>query len=99
MKSLEERLHDGSRAREILENEQFNASFEAIETEILESWKNSPARDEVGRESLYNYLKLAQKFKAQLVSTMETGRLAELELNHKKSLKERFHAGWSSFTE
>jgi len=98
-KTLEERLHDGSRAREILENEQFNASFDAIETEISETWKNSPARDSVAREKCYDYLKLLHKLKAQLVSTLETGKLAEMELNRRKNAWEKLHAGWTSFTE
>lgn len=96
MKTLEQRLHDGSRAKEILENEQFTASFEAIEAEVMEAWQNTPARDKEGRESCYVYLKMLQKVKAQLTSTLETGKLAELELSHKQTISDRLKAGWSS---
>ena len=51
--SLEQNLHRGSRAKEVLENEVFIEAFEAIEQELTESWKKSPARDQSGRESLW----------------------------------------------
>lgn len=97
--TLEERLHNGSRAKEVLENEQFQAAFEAIEQEVLTQWKNSPARDQAGRESLWTYLQLLNKVKAHLTSVLETGKLAEIELNHKRTMAERVRDGWSSFAE
>lgn len=84
--TLEQRLHDGSRAKEVLENEQFQASFEAIEKELIEAWKQSPQRDVDGRERIHQYLSLLAKVKSHLVSTLETGKLAELEVRHKQSL-------------
>ena len=98
MKSLEIRLHEGSRAKEILENEQFSASFEAIEKEVMETWKNTPARDLEGREKCYDYLKVLQKVKAHLVTTLETGKMAELELAHKQTIADRLKAGWGSLS-
>lgn len=89
MSTLEERLYNGDRAREVLENEEFKRAFEAIEQEVIEQWKKSPARDQVGRESLWTYLQLLHKLQRQLKTTMETGKLAQLELEHKRSLKER----------
>lgn len=87
--TLEERLHAGSRAKEVLENEQFQAAFQAIETEIITQWKNSPARDRDGRESLWTYLSLLNKVQAHLKSVMETGKLAELEREHKLGVMQR----------
>ena len=93
MKTLEQRLHDGSRAREILENEQWQATFDAIENEVIESWKTS--QNAADREKQWTYLQVLQKVKMHLVSTLETGKLAELELEHKKTLKERLGLGSS----
>ena len=89
--TLEERLHDGSRAKEILENEVFTKSFEAIEKEITEQWISSPARDAEGREKCWQYLMILKKVMANLVSTMESGKLAEIELNHKRTMLERLN--------
>lgn len=93
--SLEENLHRGDRAKEILENEEFTAALQAIEDEVITQWKNSPARDAEGRERLWTYLMMVQKFKAQLTQTLETGKLAKLELQHKQTMAERA-SGWLS---
>lgn len=97
--SLETRLSAGNRAREVLDNEQFNAAFEAIEQELIEAWKQSPQRDAEGREKIHQYLTLLQKVRTHLVSTLETGKLAELELRHKQNLYEKAKAGLSSWIE
>src|SRR5689334_3105216 len=98
-KPIEQRLHDGSRAKEILENEQFQASFAAVEQEIIETWTNSPARDSTGREALWTYLHLLRKVKTHLQTTLETGKLAEIELNHKRNMLDRLKDGWDSLTD
>jgi predicted SnoaL-like aldol condensation-catalyzing enzyme len=87
--TLEQNLYNGSRAREVLDNEQFQEAFEAIEKELIDAWKQSPQRDQEGRERIHQYLSLLQKVKSHLVSTMETGKLAELEVRHKQTLLER----------
>ena len=89
MTTIEQRIYNGDRANEVLENEAFIQAFDDIENEVIEQWKNSPARDEAGREKLWTYLMLLKKIKAQITTTLETGKLAKLDLEHKKSLKER----------
>lgn len=95
--TLEQRLHTGTRAKEVLENEVFLATFDQIEHEVIEQWTNSPARDSQGREKCWEYLMLLRKVKSHLVSSLETGKLAELELGHKQTLRERFKNGLDSF--
>ena len=97
MATIEQRIYDGNRAKEVLENEAFNAAFADIEKEVIEQWKTSPARDEVGREKLWQYLMLLQKVKTHLVSTLETGKLTEFNLNQEKSMAEKMKAGIASF--
>lgn len=87
--TLDERLYLGDRARELIENEAFIAAFEATEKEVIEQWKNSPARDEAGREKLWQYLSMLRKVKANLQTTLETGKLAKLELQHHRTMAER----------
>lgn len=86
---IEQRIYNGDRAREVLENEAFAAAFVDIKTEITEQWKQSPARDNEGREKLWQLLKLADKLESTLRSSLETGTLAKLELQHKRTLAER----------
>jgi hypothetical protein len=91
----EARLHRGSRAKEVLENEEFQAAFSAIEEELTEAWKLSPQRDAEGREKLFQALTMLGKVKASLQTTLETGKLAMLELQHQKSLMDKAK-GWIS---
>jgi len=83
---IEQRIYNGDRAREVLENEAFQQAFTDIKTEIMQQWTNSPVRDVAGREALYQLLKLADKLQLNLTTSLETGKLAQLDLAHKESL-------------
>lgn len=97
MKTIEQRIYDGNRAKEVLENPAFIAAFDDIEKEVIDQWTTSPARDAEGREKLYAYLHLLRKVKAHLTSSLDTGKMAVLDLEHKKSLAERLGKPWSRF--
>jgi len=94
MATLEERIYDGNRARECLENEAFIQAFEDIEQELTNAWRTSPARDEAGREKIYLTLQLLTKLKATITHSLETGKLAELDLQHKRTLADRAREIW-----
>ena len=89
MPTLEDRTYDGNRARECLENEQFNWAFESIKQELTEAWQTSPARDVEGREKIFLSIQLLTKLKAALTSSLETGKLAEAERIYQQSLLDR----------
>ncbi|UOD28777.1 hypothetical protein INH39_25550 [Massilia violaceinigra] len=97
MATLEERQYDGDQARLVLENEAFASALADMKTEITEQWKQSPARDNEGREKLWTMLKLLDKLEATLRTTLETGRLAKLELDYQQTLAERAKEliGWN----
>lgn len=92
MTTLEQRLYQGDQAKLILENEAFTNAFDAIEKDVIEQWKSSPARDEEGREKLWTYLQMLHKLKASLTTTLETGTLARVELQHKQTLADKAKA-------
>jgi hypothetical protein len=85
----EQRLHRGTRAKEVLDNEEFQAAFTTIEQELTEAWKQSPQRDRTGREHLFLCLTMLGKVKQGLTTTMETGKLAQIELQHLKTMADR----------
>lgn len=89
---IEQRIYNGDRAREVLENEAFAAAFADMKTEIVEQWKTAPARDNAGREQLWQLLKLAEKLELILRSSLDTGKLAKKELQHQQTLVERAKA-------
>lgn len=78
----EQRLHRGNRAREVLENEEFQAAFDAIEEELTQAWKTSPQRDAEGRQKLFEALTMLHRVQAVLSQTVDTGKLALLNLRH-----------------
>ena len=89
MATIEERIYDGNRAKECLENEQFLRAFEHIDQELTEAWQESPARDVEGREKIYLSRKLLHRIKQELVRSLETGRLAEADRIYKQSMADR----------
>lgn len=91
--NIEERVYNGNRAKEVLENEAFQQAFADIEEEVIKQWMDSPARDSEGREKLFVYLHQLRKVKAHLTTTLETGKLAQLDLRHKQTLAESAK-GW-----
>lgn len=86
---ISQRIYNGARAKEVLDNEAFQQAWNDITAEITEQWRQSPARDSEGREKLYQLLRLCEKLKQQFQTTLETGKLAEMELKHQRSLLER----------
>ena len=95
MSSLEQRLAEGNRAKQILEDDVYTGAFDAIKAKVIEEWTSSPARDAEGRERLWTYLQLLNKLQATLQTTMETGKLAALELQHKQTAADRIKSAWS----
>jgi len=86
MSNLQQRAHEGDLARQVLENEAFGRAFDAIEQEHIEAWKNAPARDVEGRESLWKTVKLLHKLRGTLESAMTDGKLAMIELERQTEM-------------
>jgi len=89
MATLDERIYDADQAYLVLQNTAFQQAMDDVKSEIIESWKSAPARDQEGREKLWQLLKLAEKLEANLKTRLETGKLARLEVEHNRTLMER----------
>lgn len=87
--TLEQRIYNADRAREVLDNEAYQQVFADAKQEITEQWTKSPARDQEGREKLWLMLSLLNKLETMLQATLDSGKLAKLDLEHEKSLMER----------
>jgi hypothetical protein len=79
-KPLEQRIFNGARAREVLENEAYQQAFADLKSEIKDTWEHSPSRDSEGREKLWLMLSLANKLETMLKTALDTGKLAERDL-------------------
>ena len=89
---LSERIYAGNRAKEVLENEVFVQAMADIKAEIISKWEQSPARDCEAREKLWIMLKLSEKLESFLKTTLESGKLAQLDLVHKQTVREKLQS-------
>jgi len=80
MDSLEMEIMRGERAEQLLREPLLTEAFEIIEQEYMAQWKNSPARDEAGREKLWLMLKLLGQVHGQLQAVVNTGTFAKATL-------------------
>jgi len=87
--TLEGRIYNADRAKEVLENEAFQQVFADAKQEITEQWTKSPARDQEGREKLWLMLSLLNKLEAMLQSSLDSGKLAKAELQHQQTMLDR----------
>ena len=73
---LNDEVHRGHKATELLENTLLQEALDAIEREVVEQWAECPARDKDGKEALWQLMKTAQKFRRILTGYVDTGKLA-----------------------
>lgn len=69
-------MQRGAEAQAALANPLIAEALAAWETEITRTWSQSPLRDVDGRERLRLMLEASKAFRAYLLQTMDTGRLA-----------------------
>jgi hypothetical protein len=78
--TLENDRRRGDRARQVLENELFQESFEIMEQAIFEEWKYTA--DEKKREALWIMIQMMPRFEAVFVAAVNNGVVASGELKH-----------------
>lgn len=81
----------GRQAEELLEHPLLVEAFEFLESEVINAWKSSPARDGEGREKLWLMLHLSEKVKNHLQQVISTGKMAQISIKEleKRGLMER----------
>ena len=87
--TIEQKIQNGSLARDILENPIYVKAVADIKQELIYTWQSTPARDVEGRERLYMMLKMLEKVSQALTNTMETGTLALEDLKYQQSLLDK----------
>ena len=82
---LEEERARGINAQKIVGDDLFNEAFDSVKANILHRWANTNIYGNTEeREFLFLMLKAAEQFKTGLVSMMETGKLAEIQIESEK---------------
>ncbi len=78
---LREEMDRGNKSAALLKNELLVEAFETLEQQYTESWKSSAPHDAEARERTYMLTTALQALRQHLISVVETGRLAERQLN------------------
>lgn len=71
----------GQDAARVLESPAFQAAMGLLKSEIVSEWSKCPVRDAEGQKLLLQLHKLANKFEGLLTGMVETGKLAQLNLD------------------
>jgi len=71
----------GNKADILLKNPIFIETFENLETQFLDAWKNSLLKDAEERERLYYLFQSLQALKAGIKNVSANGRLAKSQLD------------------
>lgn len=82
--TLEEQRSRGDMARELLQHPMMEEALADIERAYFDAWKATPARDKDGKEELWKLTKTLEKFKQHLKTTLETGKMATIQLEKQK---------------
>ena len=86
---LETEVERARQAREITEHPLWAEAFDAYRKRLMDEWAASPARDTDGREKLWLMVKTASAVERHLAEILETGKLASIQMEKKRSLLER----------
>lgn len=71
----------GEDARQCLENQAFQGAMALLKADIVRQWSECPVRDKEGQTLLLQLHKLANKFEGLLTGMVETGKLAQVNLD------------------
>ena len=67
-------------AHRLLNDELLNDALKTIRDEVVQMWIDCPARDQEGKEALWQLAKTTDKFESLLKGYVETGKLATANL-------------------
>jgi len=84
---LEKDAERGRLADDVLRNPVYVQSYGLIEQELMRKWRDSRDKDE--REQLHQLIRMLDKARNVLESTMRSGKLAADDLSKRRTLAER----------
>lgn len=88
MTELRDQVDRAQQAAMVLENGAFRTAMVQLKADVVDNWKECPIRDREGQLLLLQLAKLTDKFEGLLVGMIETGKLAQHQLNLDKERNE-----------
>lgn len=77
----------GEAAQQLADNPLLGEALNAFVEKVTTAWTNSNPQDAAGREKLWQMLRAAQEFKAFLQSTVDNGKVAQIQLESSRLSK------------
>lgn len=90
---LSDELRRGEQARLLLENELYSEAVENVRRGIVDKWVSCPIRDREGAHELKLMLKVLDEVTGYIKTTMETGKLAAIQLESERRMDKIKAAG------
>lgn len=87
----------GGKANTLLRSEIYMEAMQKVEDGITQAWKDSPIRDAEGQQYLRLMMKVLKDLQAHIKDVAETGKMAEVQLEHERSLADRARAAVTAF--
>lgn len=84
--TLDDEARRGTEAERLLEHPLLAEAFSTIAKELETAWRDSPAKDEAGREKLWVMRKLLDRVESHLKTVAVTGQLARRTLGMRVGL-------------
>jgi hypothetical protein len=85
--NLHEEVGKGARAEQFLKSDVYQEAFNKVRQGILERWSSSPVGDKEGQHELRLMLKCLEDMHLNIVSVVNSGKLASLQIEEEKKRK------------
>ena len=70
-----------NKARQIIDNPLWDEAWTTLDSKLTDAWKASQSGQSERRELIYMQLRAAAEVRGHIETVLETGRLAEMQLN------------------
>lgn len=84
--STSDELRRGEQARQLLQNELYVDAVTQVKQAIIDKWQQAPLRDREGHHELKLMLKLLGDLTGYIQTTMETGKMAQIQLETERRM-------------
>jgi hypothetical protein len=91
--SLQTELRRGEQARQLQQNELYNEAFDTVRQAIIDKWIQCPVRDREGQHELKLMLKLLGEVTGFVDQVLQTGKMAEIQLQNERQMEKLKAAG------
>lgn len=84
--STSEELRRGEQARQLLQNELYQDAVTQVRQAIIDKWISAPMRDIEGQHELKLMLKLLGDLTGYIQTTLETGKMAQIQVESERRM-------------